>query len=163
MASCAAMLDRRSPSPRFDYFFPRLPFLHPLFLLPHEYIKVHAFLPNITCVHEQTDPSLSLLAVSPHFLGTASCALRAGNGNPPGFSPSVFSFPLSLSLLSSLFIFSSCPFQLYIYIHTYIHTYFYVLTEGNLNFVSHARKEPHTRSINFVVYNVDRLYNAINP
>lgn len=29
--------------------------LYPLFLQPHEYIKVHAFLPNITCVHEQTD------------------------------------------------------------------------------------------------------------
>lgn len=89
---------------------PSHPLLHPLFLLPHEYIKVHAFLPNITCVHEQTDPSLSLFAASPHFYGTPSCALRAGNGNPPGF-PLLF----SLFLFWSLFILSFCPFQ-YIYI-----------------------------------------------
>lgn len=29
--------------------------LYPLLLQSREYIKVHAFLPNITCVHEQTD------------------------------------------------------------------------------------------------------------
>lgn len=134
MAPCAAMLDRRSPSPRFDYFFPRFPFLHPLFLLPHEYIKVHAFLPNITCVHEQTDSSLSLLAASPHFHGTPSCALRAGNGNPPGFSLLCFLF-LPLSFSSLIFIHSLVLPN----IHIYMYTYFYVLTEGNLNLISDAR------------------------
>jgi len=92
MAPCAAMLDRRSPSPRFDYFFSRLSFRRPLFLLLHEYIKVHAFLPNITCVHEQTDLSLSLFVASPYFHDTPSCALRAGYGNPPDFSPQFFLF-----------------------------------------------------------------------
>jgi len=91
MAPCAAMLDRRSPSPRFDYFFSRLPFRHPLFLLLHEYIKVHAFLSNITCVHEQTDLSLSLLQLL--LISTAhQVALYAGNGNPPDFSSQFFLF-----------------------------------------------------------------------
>jgi len=121
MAPCAAMLVRRSPSPRFDYFFPRLSFLHPLFLLPHEYIKVHAFLPNITCVHEQTDPSLSLLTVSPHFYSTPSCALRAGNGNPPGL-PLCFLFS-SFSFSSLIFIHS---FVLSIHIYIYIYIYIYI-------------------------------------
>lgn len=107
----------------FDYFFPlpRLPFLHPLFLLPHEYIKVHAFLPNITCVHEQTDPSLSplsqLLLTSRHTKLRFTCWQR----QPSGLFPLCFSLvPLSLSLHCSLFIFSSCLFQLYIHTHIFL-------------------------------------------
>lgn len=121
MASCAVMVCSTAAH-LLHALTTSSPFLHPLFPLPHEYIKVHAFLPNITCVHEQTDPSLSLLAASPHFPGTSSCAYV--QQQPSGSFPfSVFSF-VPLFIFSVLYSFSRLAFFNCMYIYTYIFTYF---------------------------------------
>jgi hypothetical protein len=101
--------------------------------------KFMRFLPNITCVREPPPSRAAPRSFSSHLWRTKlrfTCWHLATGGSFSLFSPF---FPLLRLHFWSLFILSSRPFQ-----------YFYVLTEENSNFVSHAlsRNSRNARSIN---------------
>lgn len=113
------------------------------------------YLISLACTSKPTPP-FPLSRSFSSLLGTPSCALRAGNGNPPGFFPSVFSCP-PLSFFSLFFIhFLLLPISI-----VYIHTHIFLPKETWILSRMHVRNL-NERSINFIVHIVDRLCNAIN-
>lgn len=94
-------------------------FLYPLFLQPHEYIKVHAFLPNITCVHEQTDfPPRAPRSFPSHSRRTKLRFTCWQSATHQGFLLSISSF-----FLSSVFTSASDLYSFFRLIHFNISTF----------------------------------------
>lgn len=116
MASYAAMLDRHSPSPRFDYFFPLHPFLQPLFHLANISKFMRFYLISLACTSKPTPPFLFSHSFS-SLLRHTKLRFTCWRWQPSSFfHPSVFSFsPLFFSFL--IFIYFLILFILIICIH----------------------------------------------
>lgn len=102
---------------------PPSPPVSPSFILSSYYLTniskfMRFYLISLACTSKPTPP-FPLSRSFSSLLGTPSCALRAGNGNPPGFFPSVFLLSPSLFLFTVLYSFSPLAYFNCIYIHIY--------------------------------------------
>lgn len=140
MASYAAMLDHRSPS--LHALTTSSPVSSSFTLSSYHLTNISKFmrfyLISLACTSKPTPPfpfSQLLLTSSAHQVALyvlATTTLRA--------FPSLFSLFLAVFLFPFSILYSFSPLAHFNCIYTYIRIFF-LLTEGNLNFVSHAFKE----------------------